>query len=167
MNRNLFIKKFGIAGTGFLLAPNTIFSQDDKPAAYQKSVVQEFVGAAHSNIDKVKELLNEYPNLVYSSHDWGGGDFEMAIEAGGHVGHKEMVNYLIEMGARPTLHALTMLGKTDIVMSYFKAFPSVIKTLGPHGFTFYHHAQKGGEDAKELQAYFESINITETKIKLY
>jgi hypothetical protein len=112
-------------------------------------------------------LLEEYPNLIYSSYDWGGGDFETAIGAGGHVGYKEMVNFLIDKGARPTLHALTMLGKTELVKPAMEAYPQLIQSLGPHGFTFLHHAKKGGEQAVELLAYFEEKGVTETKVSLY
>lgn len=154
MNRKQFISGMSLAGVGMVIAPNTILGQDG-PASYQKEIVQSFVGAGHSNLDKVKELLEEFPNLIYSSHDWGGGDFETAIGAGGHVGHKDMVNFLISKGARPTLHCLTMLGKTELVMPTLEAYPTLINSLGPHGFTFLHHAERGGDDAKELFAFFE------------
>ncbi len=166
MKRSQFIKGLGLGTSAFLVAPNTILGQEDKPAQYQKDIVSQFVGAGHSNLDKVKELLAEFPNLIYSSHDWGNGDFESAIEAGGHVGHKDMVNFLIDSGARPTLHALTMLGKTDLVKPILEAYPQVIHSLGPHGFTFLHHAQRGKEDALELLAYFESKGLTETKVAI-
>ncbi|MEP5612246.1 MAG: hypothetical protein ABJP45_08350 [Cyclobacteriaceae bacterium] len=166
MNRKQFLSGFGVAGAGLIVAPNTIFGQD-KPAAYQKEVVQSFVGAGHSNLDKVKELLEEYPALIYSSHDWGGGDFETAIGAGGHVGHKAMVNFLISKGCRPTLHALAMLGKTELVKPVLETYPALINSLGPHGFTFLHHAQRGGEDSKELLAYFQEKGLTETKVTFW
>ncbi len=167
MKRTDFIKGFGLATTALIVAPNTILGQDDKPKAYQKDIVQQFVGAAHSNLDKVKELLEDLPNLIYSSHDWGGGDFETAIGAGGHVGHKAMVNYLIDKGARPTLHVMTMLGKTELVKPILETYPQLVNSLGPHGFTFLHHAKRGGKDAKELLAYFESKGQTERKVKIY
>jgi hypothetical protein len=166
MNRSQFFKGLGLGASAMLVAPNTILGQEDKPAPYQKDIVQQFVGAGHKDLDKVKELLAEFPNLIYSSHDWGNGDFETAIGAGGHVGFKEMVNFLIDSGARPTLHALTMLGKTDLVKPILEAYPQMLNTLGPHGFTFLHHAQRGKEDAAELLAYFESKGMKETKIAL-
>ena len=166
MNRKEFLNGIGLTATALVVAPNTILGQDQKPGAYQKEIVQKFVGAGHSNLDLVKELLEEFPNLIYCSHDWGNGDFETAIGAGGHVGHKEMVNFLIEQGSRPTLHALTMLGKTDLVKPILENYPTLINSLGPQGFTFLHHAQKGGEDAAELLEYFESMGHVEKKVPL-
>lgn len=166
MNRQQFISSLGLAGTGALLAPNEIFGQD-RPAAYQREVVQKFVSASHRDLDEVKEWLEEFPNLIYASNDWGGGDFETGVGAGGHVGHKDMVNFLISKGARPTLHALTMLGKTNLVKPMMEQFPELLNCLGPHGFTFLHHAKRGGTDAQELVAYFEEKGHTKTKVSLY
>ncbi|NNF01790.1 MAG: ankyrin repeat domain-containing protein [Bacteroidia bacterium] len=166
MNRLEFIRASSVTAATLLCAPNTILGQEDKPAAYQKEIVQSFVGAGHSNLDKVKELLIEFPNLIYCSNDWGNGDFETAIGAGGHVGHKEMVNFLIDKGTRPTLHALTMLGKTDLVVPIIEEYPQLINSLGPHGFTFLHHAQRGGDDSAQLLVYFETKGLKETKVPL-
>ncbi len=167
MNRKDFLNGMGLAGAAMVIASNLILGQDDKPAAYQKDIVQQFVGAGHGNLDKVKELLSEFPNLIVSSHDWGGGDFETAIGAGGHVGNVEVVNFLMEQGATPSLHVLAMLGKIELVKPVIEAYPVILNSLGPHGFTFLHHAQKGGEDALEMLAYFESKGLSETKIKIY
>ncbi len=82
------------------------------------------------------------------------------------MGNKEIANHLISAGARTNLFVLTMLGKTEIVKSYLETFPEYLNARGPHGFTFLHHAQKGGEDSKDLLAYFESKGLKETKTQL-
>lgn len=128
--------------------------------------VKEFVIAGHGDISKVKVMLQELPTLLYATWDWGGGDFETALEGAGHVGNKEIANYLIDLGARTNLFVLTMLGKTGIVIPYLDAFPGYLTARGPHGFTFLHHAQKGGEDSKELLEYFQSKGLKETKTQL-
>ena len=98
--------------------------------------------------------------------DLGGGDFETALEGAGHVGNKEIANYLIKQGARTNMFVLAMLGKTNIVKPYLEAFPEYLNARGPHGFTFLHHAQRGGEEAKEMLEYFQSKGLKETKMKL-
>lgn len=128
--------------------------------------VKEFVVAGHGNFDKVKQLLGESPPLLYATWDWGGGDFETALEGAGHVGNKEIANYLISLGARTNLFVLTMLGKTAIVKSYLETYPGYLRAKGPHGFTLLHHAQKGGDDATELLVYLQSKGLKETKVKL-
>ena len=88
--------------------------------------VKDFVIAGHGDLVKVKAMLQEIPTLLYATWDWGGGDFETALEGAGHVGNKEIANYLIASGARTNLFVLTMLGKTEIVKPYLDAFPVYI-----------------------------------------
>jgi len=144
------------------MAHDTNFAAD--PVPLEK--VKEFVSAGHNNLDKVKKLLEEFPSLVFASYDLGGGDFETAIEGAGHVGDKEISNYLINAGARTNMFVLTMLGKTSIVKPFLDAFPAYINARGPHGLTLLHHANRGGDDALELKEYLQSKGLKETKIKI-
>ena len=82
------------------------------------------------------------------------------------MGNKEIANYLISQGARTNMFVLTMLGKTEIVKPYLDAFPEYLKARGPHGFTLLHHAQRGGDDARELLEYVQSKGLKETKSAL-
>lgn len=172
MNRKNFLQKVAI-GTGSIIATPYLLSGQTIPAQppskgdpLPAEKVKEFVGAGHNNLDKVKSLLVELPTLLYATWDWGGGDFETAIEGAGHVGNKEIANHLISQGARTNLFVLTMLGKTAIVKSYLETFPQYLSARGPHGLTLLHHAQRGGEDAKELLEYLQSKGLKETKAAL-
>ncbi|MEO6719206.1 MAG: hypothetical protein ABIN67_02530 [Ferruginibacter sp.] len=177
MNRKNFIQRAAFNTSAIVFAPwivtekypdkhrvrsNSPTAPDPLPA----EKVKEFVIAGHGNFDKVKQLLIESPSLLYATWDWGAGDFETALEGAGHVGNKEIANYLIGLGARTNLFVLTMLGKTAIVTSYLEAYPGYLMAKGPHGFTLLHHAQKGGEEAKELLAYLQSKGLKETKVNL-
>jgi hypothetical protein len=168
MNRKNFLQKITIGTSGFIGAPHLILAQTKTPKGdpLPADKVKEFVGAGHNNLERVKEMLGEMPTLLYATWDWGGGDFETALEGAGHVGNKEIAKYLIDLGARANLFVLTMLGKTNIVKNALEAFPEYIKARGPHGFTFLHHAQRGGEDAKELLEYIKSKGVKETKLSL-
>jgi hypothetical protein len=168
MDRKKFLHQT-IAGSGsligipFLVAGKTTpFENEPLPA----EKVKEFVIAGHGNFEQVKKMLAELPTLLYATWDWGNGDFETALEGAGHVGNKEIANYLIGLGARTNLFVLTMLGKTSIVKNFLDIFPQYLAAKGPHGFTFFHHAQKGGDDAKELLEYFQSKGLTEDKVPL-
>jgi hypothetical protein len=168
MQRKIFLRSIVPLFTGFSLLPKLAAAQDvAKPAAIEPTLVRDFVGAGHLKFDKVKQMLAETPNLLYAAWDWGGGDFETAIEAAGHVGNKEIANYLIDKGARANLFVLTMLGKTAIVKPFLEANPAYINARGPHGFSFLHHAEQGEEDSKELLEYFQAKGLTEKKFKLY
>ncbi|MEI9908674.1 MAG: ankyrin repeat domain-containing protein [Bacteroidota bacterium] len=168
MNRKNFLQQATVGAGGIIIIPYLLFGQNDtsKGDPLPAEKVKEFVGAGHNNLDKVKSLLTEFPTLLYATWDWGGGDFETALEGAGHVGTKDIANHLIGLGARTNLFVLTMLGKTQIVKAYLDAYPQYLNARGPHGFTLLHHAQRGGDDAKELVEYLQSKGLKETKISL-
>ena len=167
MNRKKFLQNFSVGAGGLLLMPSAIIAQaNPKPDPLPAEKVKEFVVAGHSDIVKVKKLLEEFPGILYATWDWGGGDFETALEGAGHVGTKDVANFLIGQGARTNLFVLTMLGKTQIVKAYLDTYPEYLNAKGPHGFTLLHHAQKGGEDAKELLDFLQNKGLKETRVKL-
>ena len=160
MNRKSFIKTTIGSTFGVSLIPSFGYAfNHNEPEPLKTSLVKEFVVAGHKDLDKVKEMLVDYPNLIYSRYDWGTGDFEEAIEGAGHLGNKEIANYLINQGARVNLFVLTMLGRTDLVKPTLEAYPGLINAKGPHGFTLLHHAKVGGSET--LMAYFKENGLTE------
>ena len=172
MNRKNFLQKTLLGSSSILFVPQILSGQNavsNKPPApdpLPAEKVKEFVIAGHGNLEKVKILLAEIPQLLYSTWDWGTGDFETALEGAGHVGNKEIANYLIGLGARTNIFVLTMLGKTNLVKPFLETYPAFINAKGPHGLTLLHHAQKGGDDAKELLGYLQGKGLKETKIQL-
>ena len=50
-----------------------------------------------------------------------------------------------------------MLGKLDIVKAALTAYPEALKTPGPHDIPLIVHAQQGGEDAKAVLEYLQSL----------
>lgn len=147
MNRKKFIRSsigtIALATAGSF--PGYSQRQEDSDQL-DDQLVKDFVVAGHRDLSTLKEMLAEYPNLIYSKYDWGDGDFEEAIEGAGHVGNKEIANFLITRGARANLFVLTMLGKTDLVLPILEVYPKLLYAKGPHGFTLLHHAQVGGNN---------------------
>ena len=129
----------------------------ERPPALEASLIQEFVIKAHADLDRVKELLRQNPALVNAAWDWGGGDFETALGGAAHMGRKDIANYLLEHGAHIDLFAAAMLGKLEIVKAALDAFPDMVNTLGPHGIPLIRHAEMGGEEAKTVLEYLESL----------
>ncbi|MFD2568915.1 hypothetical protein [Pseudotenacibaculum haliotis] len=173
MNRKKFI--YGslvglgaaIAVPSYLLSTSKVKQPDPTKRAsgqLDTKLIKDFVVAGHSKLDLVKEMLNEHPNLIYTSYDWGNGDYEEAIEGAAHLGNKEIVNYLISQGARPNLFALTMLGKTELVKPIIETYPELLFSKGPHGLTLLHHSKVG--EAKELEDYFLEKGLTKRMIKI-
>lgn len=171
MNRQNFVRHAMIAAGGVIVSPfsfgraNSMRMEATKePLPPDK--VKEFVIAGHKDLEKVKSMLQEMPALLYATWDWGGGDFETALEGAGHVGNREIANYLIDAGSRTNLFVLTMLGKKDIVTAFLDSFPEYIHARGPHGFTLLHHANMGGEYASDLADYLKRKGLIQTKADL-
>lgn len=168
MNRKNFIHAFGITGAALVAQP-IISKANPRPNEPQldKELVSSFVGAGHTDMDKVKALLEETPNLLNAAHDWKYGDFETCLGAASHVGYKELALFLLEKGAQANIFTACLFGKIEIVKPMLEAFPSVLHAKGPHGFTLLHHAIKGGDEALGVKEYLESLGAKETKVALY
>ncbi len=156
MNRKDFIKNTSFGFAGLIIGTNLISSQNEKPPPIEKEMVNEFVRVAHFDLNKVKELFDENPSLLHSAWDWGGGDFETAVGAAGHMGNKEIVNFFLGKGARMNLFVAAMMGKLNIVKAIIESFPEQINSKGPHGLSLIHHAEKGGEEALPVLDYLKS-----------
>lgn len=163
MQKQLSRKRFLTLAASAVAAPSLFLSAQSTPAKKPKGdplapdLVKEWVGKAHSDLARVKELFAQEPRLLNASWDWGGGDFETALEAAGHVGNRDIAEFLLANGARMNLFCAAMLGKLDIVKATLDAFPDLKNSAGPHGLKLKHHALKGGEQAKAVLEYLESI----------
>ena len=53
----------------------------EKKSALEGTLVQEFVGKSHGDLERIKELLAQEPGLINAAWDWGGGDWETGLGA--------------------------------------------------------------------------------------
>jgi len=118
-------------------------------------LVQEFVGNAHGDLERIKQLLDQEPGLVDASWDWGNGDWETALGAAAHMGRKDIANFLLSKGARIDLFTAAMLGKIDIVRAIITDNPDLKHSLGPHGIPLINHAEAGGEDSIQVLEFLK------------
>jgi hypothetical protein len=131
--------------------------QPQRPDPLAPAMVQEFVRQAHVDLPATRALLAEQPALLNATWDWGGGDFEMGIGGAGHMGNREIAEFLIGQGARLDIFVAAMLGKLDIVRALVTAWPNLLQSKGPHGIPLMRHARAGGENAKEVVEYLQSM----------
>lgn len=131
------------------------------------TAVNEFVKVAHNDFDRGKAILAEYPHIINAAWDWGDGDFETAIGAAGHMGHRDFALFLLENGARADIFVLTMLGETAMVKQMLQKYPKLLHAHGPHGFTLLHHAKKGGEASSKLAKHLQKMGLTEDHVKYF
>lgn len=136
-------------------------AQPPKGDPLDTALVKAFVGAAHKDFEKVKAMLEETPDLLNAVNNLGGWDWEDAIGASGHVGHREMTLFLLEKGTRPTICTAAMLGELKLVKNFIKAFPHMKDAVGPHNISLVRHAKAGGEPAEKVLKYLLSIGAKE------
>jgi hypothetical protein len=137
------------------------------------AVVSDFVGAAHFDYDKVKEMVSARPELARATWDWAWGDWESAVGAAGHMGRRDIANLLIEHGARPSIFVFAMLGELSVVKSTIEASPGIQSTAGPHGISLLQHAKialrsedltaKQRVNVEEVLHYLESLGNADRK----
>ena len=147
-------------------APLMSLRKQEIPQLEQR-LVKEFVAVSHKNMDRVKEMLEEYPTLLNAAHDWENGDFETGLGAASHVGYKELVQYFLENGAQANIFTACLFGRMEIVKPMLEAFPSTLYSKGPHGYTLLHHAIEGGEAALEVKDYLQSLGVSKTLVPLF
>ena len=69
----------------------------------------------------------------------------------------DIANYLLDHGARIDIFVAAMLGKLEIVKAALSAYPEAKNIPGPHGIPLIAHAEAGGEDAKAVLEFLESL----------
>lgn len=138
----------------------------EKKPALELTLVQEFVGKSHADLEGVREMLVQEPALINSAWDWGGGDWETGLGAAAHMGRHDIANYLLKNGARLDLFAAAMLGKLEIVKATLEAYPDAINIPGPHGIPLIAHAQVGGNQALQVYEYLKSLSSQHTEARI-
>src|SRR5947209_20486402 len=107
-----------------------------------KDLVREFVLAAHANLPRVQELYEQDPPLLNCKVP----EFdENALEAAGHMGRRDIADYVLEQGAPLTIYAASMLGQRDAVERFLAEDPELAKRPGVHGFSVMYHAALSGD----------------------
>lgn len=171
MERRTFLQRTLAAAGGLAVWPLLRAQQNAQnpgaPPALPAELVREFVNVGHGQLVPVKQMLGEHPTLLNAAWDWGGGDFEMAIEGAAHIGSVEVAQYLLDQGARANIFVLTMLGRTAAVKAMLAANPAWLNARGAHGLTLLHHARIGGEPARELLEHVTALGLRESRIPLY
>jgi hypothetical protein len=130
---------------------------DDFFPSHPPPLVKEMVTVSHGNIARVRELVQQHPELAKAAWDWGYGDWETALGAASHVGNRAIAELLLERGAPPTHFSATMLGQLDVLKAFVAASPGLQKMRGPHGLTLMVHARNGGPQAAAVVSYLEAL----------
>src|SRR4029077_12118043 len=127
--------------------PKPGFNPSWKNPQINRTVIQDFVIFGHMDLPMVKKLLEQEPMVLNSMMDWGAGDWESALGGASHMGRHDIVEFLLEKGARIDIFCAAMMGQLDAVRAFLTLQPKLIDSRGPHGFTLHFHAQLAGDQA--------------------
>ena len=116
--------------------------------------VREFVIAGHANLARVQQMLEERPELLNMSYQWGDNDWESAIQAAAHLGNVSIAEYLLSKGAPLEICTAAMLGRKVEIEAMLVRDVSLVKQNGAHGISILAHSAYTGD--VELFSYLIS-----------
>jgi hypothetical protein len=93
----------------------------------KKSEVKEFVEAAHSDLAKVRQMLEANPELLNVPNG-----SETALGAACQMRRKDIIEYLLSQGEKMDVYAACVLGRTDAVRAFLDADPTLVSTKAGH-----------------------------------
>jgi len=103
-----------------------------------------FVLAAHNNLATVQQLYAATPALLNARY----AKFnETALEAAGHMGRRDIAEWLLAQGAPLTIFAAAMLGQIAAVHTFLTADPALATANGVHGISILYHTALSGDPA--------------------
>ena len=122
------------------------------------SVIEECVGNAHGNLERVRELVERYPEVVDARAKWN----ETPVEAATQMGRKDIIEYLLDKGAPLDFFTACVLGRGDVVEIELARDPDRAHARGVHNLPAIHFAAIGDqpEIAALLLAYGADVNQT-------
>ena len=139
------------------------FKPSWKKPQINRQLAQDFIIYAHSDLELVKKLLDKEPGLINATMDWGAGDWETVLGGASHMGRRDIVEFLLERGARMDLFCAAMMGQLEAVKAFLTLQPKLIDAKGPHGFTLHFHAQVGGKSSESVLEYLQTVKKIELK----
>jgi ankyrin repeat protein len=110
-------------------------------ADLEQSIVEECVGSAHGDLDKVRELVERHPGLVNARAAWN----ETPIEAAAQLGRRDIIEFLLEKGAPLDLFTACVLGRLDVVEAELAGDPGRARARGVHDLPVLYFAAIGGQ----------------------
>jgi len=144
----------GAAALTGLRPLGSVLAQQERPPPLPDEQVFEFVRVAHTDLARTRSMLEEEPNLLNATWDWGAGDFETALGGASHMGNREICGFLLGHGARLDLFCAATMGMLDLVRSVVEEYPAAVGWKGPHGIPLARHAELGGSD--DVLAYLRT-----------
>jgi ankyrin repeat protein len=123
--------------------PFELPSIDDIPRELQ----HETTTLSHFDQERIREMLADEPRLVFSIS----ADDEMAIEACGHTGRRDIVRMHLDRGAPLSLPTAISLGDLDHARWLLERDPDLVRERGPHDIPLMWYPAIGGDSVEALE----------------
>src|SRR6266705_1352683 len=101
-----------------------------------QEIVDAYVGAAHGDLDTVKKLLAEHPDILNRPATWG----ELALGAAAQTGQAAIAEHLLALGAPLDICTAAMLGRASDVAAMLPKESLGANAAGAHGIPLLYHA---------------------------
>ncbi len=109
--------------------------------AATQEIIDEFVGNAHGDFNRVKELLDAHPEILNADASW----HETAIEAAAQTANRDVMDFLLARGAPMSICTAAALGRIDLVRRMLDEDPALVHATGAHGIPLIYHAALAGD----------------------
>ena len=103
-------------------------------------VVDELVGNAHGNLERVKEIVVNKPDLMNAKASWN----ETPLEAATQMGNRPIIEFLLNHGAHIDFFTILVLGRLHDVDRELKQRPDRALARGIHDLPALYFAAIGG-----------------------
>jgi len=108
--------------------------------ALDQATIDECVGNAHGNLERVRQLVQLHPDLVRARATWD----ESPLEAAAQMGNRPIIDFLLESGAELDFLTTCVLGRAEAVEARLAADPALATTRGVHELAPLYFAAIGG-----------------------
>jgi ankyrin repeat protein len=106
--------------------------------------INQFIIDCHADLDLVKQKTGQQPALV---NGFNPDVNESALGAAGHMGRRDIAEFLLANGAELELATAAMLGLKEKVEAWLAEDPGLAASGGAHGIPVAFHAAMSGETA--------------------
>ncbi len=108
-----------------------------------QALVDGLVGNAHGNLARVKEILEDHPELINLPAVWK----ETPVEAATQMGNRSIIDYLVSRGAPVDFFTMLVLAQLENVRTELRARPELAQACGVHDLPVLYFAAIGGSVA--------------------
>jgi ankyrin repeat protein len=119
---------------------------------FTQEEANQFIIECHNDLEAVKEKVSRKPTLVNAFNPELN---ETALGAAGHMGRRDIVEFLLSNGAILEFATAAMLGRREVVAERLAKNPKLAFSGGAHGIPVAYHAAMSG-DTEIMQMLWEA-----------